>query len=253
MPCGGLDHTLRHGVSNVGDGLTAVLVILIGLDGDGCQSRIALDALRLTKIAVTGGEAAVEQLQNVDLTAGSGQGVEIEIVDMDVALPVCLGMLGAEQIHLIIGLCTGSADLQHGAHGGVAVDIGIVPLHIGNAGIDVGDLIDGLHQRRAGFPGPCTVGAVQDVCLGCAVEAMIHQLLLHRILNHLNMGRLRGKMILQLPLDIVSHPGSVGGIALSGNLHGLQDRCGDLVLIVQNHAAVALDNTVNHCKNTILS
>ena len=151
-----------------------MLVILVGLDGNGRQSRIALDALGLPQVAMARGEAAVEQLQNIDLTAGGGKAVEIKVVDVDIALPVCLGMLRAQQIHLIIGLCTSRADLEHRAHGGIAVDIGVVPLHIADPSIDIGNLVDGLHQGCIGLPRPGSVRSVQNVRLGRGREAMVH-------------------------------------------------------------------------------
>ena len=75
----GLGHPLGHAVVKVGDGLAAVLVVLVGLDGDGRQGGVALDALGLPEIAVAGGKAPMEQLQNVDLAAGGGQGVEVDV------------------------------------------------------------------------------------------------------------------------------------------------------------------------------
>ena len=62
-----------------------MLVVLVALDGNGGKSGVACDGVGLSQIAVTGGEAAMEQLENVDLAAGGSQAVEIEIVDVDIA------------------------------------------------------------------------------------------------------------------------------------------------------------------------
>ena len=124
----GLGHADGHAVVKVGDGLAAVLVVLVGLDGDGGQGGVAHDGLGLPQEAVARGEAVLEQADDVDLGAGGGKGVEVEIVDVDVALPVGLGVLGPQEVGLVVGLGTGGADLQHGAHGGVAVDVGVVTL-----------------------------------------------------------------------------------------------------------------------------
>ncbi len=209
-----------------------MLVVLVGLDGDGCQSGVALDGLGLPQVAVTGGEAPVEQLENVDLAAGGGQTVEVKVVDVDVALPVGLGVLRAQQVHFVVGLGTGGADLEHGAHGGVAVDIGVVPLHVADPGIDVGDLVDGLHEPGVGLSGPGAVGPVEDVGLGSGVEAVVHQLLLHGVLNGFNVGSALGEFPLQGPLDVVGHTGCIGSIAVSRYLHSLQNGSSDLILVI---------------------
>ena len=195
---------------------------------------------------MTGGEAILEQLDDICLTAGGGQAVEIKVVDVNVTFAVSLGVLGAEQVSLVVGLGACSADLEHRAHGGVAVDVGIVTLHIADTGIDVGDLVDGLHQLGVGLSGAGTVGAVQDVSLCCGVEAVVHQLTFYGVLNGFNVRGLVGKLALQLQLYIVGNTGSVSGIAVAGSLQGLQN-CGcDLVLVVQNNTTVALNNGLNH-------
>ena len=65
-------NALGHAVVEVGDGLSAVLIVLVGLNGDGSQCGIAGDALGLSQIAVTGGKATVEQPENINLAAGGG-------------------------------------------------------------------------------------------------------------------------------------------------------------------------------------
>ena len=181
---------------------------------------------------MAGGETTVEKLQNVDLAAGGGEAVEIKVVDMDIAVPVGLGMLGTEQINFVIGFGTGGTDLEHGTHGGVAVDVGVVPLHIADAGIDVGDLIDGLHQGHVGFSGPGTVGPIEDVSLGSSGETVVHQLALYSILDGFDIGCLGGKAALQIVLYVVGDSGCVGGVALLGCFQGAENGSGDLILIV---------------------
>ena len=58
----GLAHALGHGVVEGGDALAAVLVVLVGLDGDAGQGGVAGDVVGLAQVAVAGGEAAVEEL-----------------------------------------------------------------------------------------------------------------------------------------------------------------------------------------------
>ena len=58
--------------------------ILVGLDGDAGQSRIAADIVRLPQKAVARAESAAEQADQVDLAAGFREHIKILIVDMDI-------------------------------------------------------------------------------------------------------------------------------------------------------------------------
>ena len=223
-----------------------MLVVLVGLDGDGRQRRIAGDAVGLPQKAVPGGKPAVEQPQDVDLGAGGGEAVKIEIVDVDVAPGVGGRLLGGEQIGGVVGLGPGRADLQHAAHGGVAVDVGVVPLHVADAGVHVGDLVDRLHQAGVGFPDAGAVGPVEDVPLGRLLVAALHQLALGRVLDLLDLGRLLAAGPPDLLRGPVGHPGGLGGVALAGRLQRLEHGGRDLALIVQDHPAVPLDNALDH-------
>ena len=241
---------LGHAVVEVGDGLAAVLVVLVGLDGDGRQRRVAANAGGLAQKTVAGGEAAVEQAQDVDLGAGGGEGIEIEIVDVDVALGVSLGLLGSEQVGRVVGLGAGGADLQHAAHGGVAVDVGVVTLHVADTGVHVGDLVDGLHQAGVGLADTGAVGPVQDVLLGRLVVAALHQAGLHRVLDLLDLGGFLAAVYLQVARDLVGHAGRFPRVALAGGLQGLEHGGRDLALVEQNYAAIPLDNAFDHDANS---
>ena len=65
---------LRHPVVEVRDALSAVLVVLIGLDRNTGQRGVACDIVRLRRKAVAGAETAAKQLLDVDLATGGGQG-----------------------------------------------------------------------------------------------------------------------------------------------------------------------------------
>ena len=227
-----------------------MLVVLVGLDGDGRQRRVAADAGRLAQEAVAGGETAVEQAQDVDLGAGGGEGIGIEIVDVDVALGVGLGLLGGEQVGRVVGLGAGGADLQHAAHGGVAVDVGVVALHVADAGVHVGDLVDGLHQAGVRLADAGAVGPVQDVLLGRLVVAALHQAGLHRVLDLLDLGGFLAAVHLQVAGHLVGHAGRFPRVALAGGLQGLEHGGRDLALVEQNYAAIPLDNAFDHDANS---
>ena len=62
--------------------------VLVGLNCDTSQSGIADDTVGFSQVTVTGGETILEQLQQVDLTAGAGQHVEVFVVDVNVTVDV---------------------------------------------------------------------------------------------------------------------------------------------------------------------
>ena len=212
---------LGHAIVEVGDALAAVLVVLVGLDGDGRQRRVAADAGGLAQKAVPGGKAPVEQAQNIDLGAGGGEGIKIEVVDVDVTLGVGLCLLWGEQIGRVVGLGAGGADLQHAAHGGVAVDVGVVALHVADTGVHIGDLVDGLHQAGVRLADAGAVGPVQNVLFGGLVVAALHQAGFHRVLDLLDLGRFVAAAQLQVAGHLVGNAGGLGGIALAGGLQRL--------------------------------
>ena len=78
-----------HSVIKVGNALSPVLVILIGLNSNAGQGGIALDIIRFPQVSVSGGKPPFEKFLDIDLAAGGGQGQEIQVMDMDV--PGCMG------------------------------------------------------------------------------------------------------------------------------------------------------------------
>ena len=95
----GLGDAGSHAVVEVRHALAAVHLVLVRLDGDARQRGVTGDAVGLAQVAVAGGEAALEELAQVDLAAGGGQRVEVHIMDMDVAFHVGAGELGVDHAH----------------------------------------------------------------------------------------------------------------------------------------------------------
>ena len=110
--------------------LPAVLVVLVGLHRDARQRGIRADVVRLTDVPVAGREPAVEQLDEVNLAAGRCQRQEIQVVDMDIALTVGFGEFRVQDEHLAELLRALGTVLEHGAHGSVAVDIGVLSFDV---------------------------------------------------------------------------------------------------------------------------
>ena len=124
----GLLDARGQAVVEVDDGLPAVLVVLVALYGDGRQRRIAPDGFRLPKVPVAGVKPALKQLPQLDLGAGGGPSVKIQVVDMHPSFPVQPGGLRVDHGLQIVFLGRVGPVLQHGAHGRVPVDVGVVPL-----------------------------------------------------------------------------------------------------------------------------
>lgn len=93
QPAEGLFNALRHGVVEYRHGLSAVLVVLVRLNGNARKRRVAGNIVRLAEVSVTGGKSAVEQLEQVYLAAGGGERQEVEVVYVDIAVDVRLGVL----------------------------------------------------------------------------------------------------------------------------------------------------------------
>ena len=184
----GFDDAGSHAVIEVRYRLTAVLVVLVRLDRDAGECAVGGDIVRLTDKAVTGGKAALEELQQVDLAAGGGQGEEVEVVDMDIALAVRLRELGVEDVHLIEFLRALGAVLEHGAHRGVAVDIGVLTLDVVILGGFEGQVFVDLHQLGVHFTDSGTLRAIEDELLRGPGVTVFDQDLLNGVLNVLDGG-----------------------------------------------------------------
>lgn len=165
-------------------------LVLVGLDGDASQGGIALNAVGLPQGAVTGGKAVVEQLEQVNLAAGLGQHVKILVVDMDVAVDVGGGNVLGQDI--VVDEIFGPLRpiLEHGAHGGVGVDVGVFPLNVGVLGVGKGQLLVNVHQVRLALADFSMFGAVEDVSLGGFRVVRADKDFLHLVLNLLHCGHL---------------------------------------------------------------
>ena len=161
----GLDDAGSHGVIEVGDGLPAVHVVLVRLDGNAGQRGIGADGVRLADEAMAGREAFLEEFEAVNLAAGQGQGIEVEVMDMDIAVLVGEGDLRVDHLLEIIGLGGLATELEHRAHCRIGIDVGVFTLAVVLACILGGNAIDGGHEVGLGFADAGTVGTVKNVFL----------------------------------------------------------------------------------------
>ncbi len=189
-PAERLGHAGGHAVIEVGDALPAVHLVLVGLDGNAGQRRVGADVLRLAQGAVPRAEPAVEQLEQVDLAAGLGQHVKVFVVDVDVAADVRRRDVLGQNIVVDKVLRAFGAVLQHGAHGGVGVDVGVLALEVHVLRVAERELAVDVHQVALRLADFRVLRAVQDVRLGRLCKIGRNQALLHHVLHLLHGGDL---------------------------------------------------------------
>ena len=234
----GLGHPRGHGVVKVGDALPAVHLVLVGLDGDAGQGGVAHDGLGGAQIPVAGAEPVLEQLDQVDLAAGLGEHVEVLVVDVDIPVDVGLGdVLGQDVVvHIVLGPL--GAVLEHGAHGGVAVDVGVLPLDVRVLGVGIGQLVVDVHQVGLRLADLGVLRPVEDVGLGGLLIVVPDEHGLHDVLDLLHGAVPRrdgGAHLLGQILEVdAGH-----GFALD-RLVGRVDGIVDLGLVKGYHHAVSL-------------
>ena len=198
----GLAHALCHRVVKGIDALAAEHVILVRLDGDAGKRRIGADRVRLAQKAVARREAAVEELQEVDLAAVERDQREVLVVDVDVVLAVCLSVLLVEHVIVDEVLRALGAELEHDAHRGICIDVRIVALEVRVDRVRKEDVAVRLHEvllRRAALRMLLAVG---DVLLRDVVEVVLHELLLDDILDLLDADVVA---VLDVPFDLARH------------------------------------------------
>ena len=222
-----LAHAHGQAVIEVAHRLTAMLIVLVRLDGDAGKRGVAGDVVGLAQHAVTGGEAALEELPQLNLAAGGGQGVEVHVVNVDIALAVCLGVARVDDAHLVELLGRFGAVLQHGAHSRVGVDVRVLALHVGIGGLGEGDVLQRLDEAGVHVAHAAALGTVEDVGLGGLHVAVVHQHPLHQVLDVLHLRLVHtlhlddgGHLVRQL-LDHLGLSRLIGGVKGLGN--GMDD------------------------------
>ena len=111
-------------------------------------------------------------------------------MDVDLPLGMGLGNVGGDDVFIVKALGTFRTVFQHGAHGGIRVDVGVFPLQVhvfrpdkGQGGID-------LHQLVVHLPQLLMLGPVQDIGLGGFRVVGGDQFFLHHVLDLLHGGDL---------------------------------------------------------------
>ena len=84
----GQPHTVRHGIVEIHDRLASVLVVLVALNRNRRQRRVAADRFWLAQVTVSGSEATPKQLSQLDLGTCGRPSIEIQVVNVNITLPV---------------------------------------------------------------------------------------------------------------------------------------------------------------------
>ena len=152
-----------------------MLVVLVRLNSYARKSSIACYIIGSSQVTVTCGESACEKLGKIDLGAGSGESIEVHIMDMDITVLVSLSVFLFKNIHLVEFLSADRTVLEHCAHSGVAVDVGVFPLDVAVGCIGKGDVFVNFHQPGVHLPGPGALRAVEDVSFCYIVIACLDE------------------------------------------------------------------------------
>ena len=156
-----------------------------------------------------------------------------------------LGMLRLEDEHLVELLRPLGAVLEHGAHSGVAVDVGVFPLDVGVDGVGERDVLIGLHQAGVHLPGPAALVAVEDVGLGGLDKAVVHQHPLHDILDVFHIRSCYALHLQHSDHLVGQRPGHVLLAGLVGCFEGFGNGSGNFILVKLHQASITFFQLFN--------
>ena len=140
-----------------------MLIVLIGLEGNAGERGGAADAGRLAQRAVARSKSVLEEFMKVDLTAGRCQRQEIHVMDVDVAVVMGLGLLRAQDEDLVEVFGALGPVAQHGPHGRVAVDVGVLALQVVVPRVAERQLLIDVHEAAPHLPHAAAPVAVEDI------------------------------------------------------------------------------------------
>jgi len=241
----GLSDSWRDSIVEVRDGLAAMLVVLVGLDGDTCQCSVAFDVVWLSEMAVTCWKSALKQFNQINLAAGHGQRVEIHVMDVNVAAVVSLGIFRIYDIHLIKLFGAFGAILQHGSHGCVAVDVGVFTFDVYFFCLFKGQILVDMHQLGVHASDACTFSTVQYIFLGCSCMTVFNKYLFHRVLYLLYSRGVVVADLQQVELYLSCKIWWHFSVTAAQHFGGVEYGIGYLFHVKFNHSAVSFNDSFN--------
>ena len=179
----GFFHAGRHAVIKVRHGLSSMLIVLIGLNGNTGKRRIAFDIVRFSEMPMSGRKAALQQFHQINLAAGHRQRVEIHIVNMNVAGFMCLGKLRIDDIALVELFRALRTVLEHRSHRGIAVDIGVFALDLVLFRFLKGQILINLHQLGIHVSDSGALRSVKNIFLSRTGVSVFDQNFFDGVLN----------------------------------------------------------------------
>ena len=198
---------------------------------------------------MAGGETALEQLTQLNLAARRGQGVEVHVMNMDVALAMRLRELRRDDGHLVELLGGLRAVLQHGAHGRVGVDVRVLALHVGIRRLGERDVLERLENAAVDVAHAAALGAVQDIGFCRLGKSCLDERLFYQILHALDRRSALDSAFFNLfdhsTRNLVGNRTALHG---AGSGEGALDRGSNLRLVERNGATIALDNAGNRLR-----
>ena len=226
-----------------------MLLILISLKNDSGEGGVRADGIGGAKMSMTSIEAAIlKEHKRISLATSEGAGgVEVEIVDVDVAIVVGERKLWGHEESLGEDLGAFGAELEHFTHGGVAVDVGIATLDVGIfRSIGNRNSFIGIHEIRLGIANAVTLEAVGNVSPSGALKAGFHEHLLDDILDLLDRGGAGSDGLFGATNDFVGKLLGAISFKFFRSLTSLGDGLGDFVLIKANDFSVSFDYFFEH-------
>ena len=165
---------------------------------------------------------------------------------MDVALAVRGSVRRVKDKHLVKLLGALRPILEHGAHRGIAINIGIFAFNvIFERGLE-GQILVHLHQFCVHLTHTRALVAVQDVLLRSACVTAFDQHLLHCILYVLNRRYLVARSRFQHFFNLFSQTARHLVILTARCLRRAEDRRRNLVQFKGGLAPIPFDNLLNH-------
>ena len=165
---------------------------------------------------------------------------------MDVTLTMCGSMRRVEDKHLIKLLGALRPILEHGAHRGIAINVGIFAFNVVfERGLERQILIH-FHQFCVHLTHTRALVAVQDVLLRSACVTAFDQHLLHCILYVLNRRYLVARSRFQHFFNLFSEAARHLVILTARCLRRAEDRRRNLVQFKGSLAPIPFDDLLNH-------
>ena len=165
---------------------------------------------------------------------------------MYVSVSVGFGEFGIENVHLVEMLRALGAVFEHGAHGSVAVDIGVLTLDIALFGVGICYILKCLHKTGVHIPYSCSFGSVKDIAFRRAHISVGDEHSLDLVLDLFD-GRYFNAVVLE-KVEHLSGKGKAGSVILRSRccreclIHG----AGDFIDVKISGTSVTLFDCGDH-------